>query len=48
MPGYEVWVHHSEQRHQNASVLEDDDTTDDDMMDEMLDAIRTEFEPYLV
>ena len=33
MPSYEVWVHHGEQRHQNASVVEEDDMTDCDRMD---------------
>jgi hypothetical protein len=32
MPGYEVWVHHSE------------DVTDEDRMDEMLNVICPEFE----
>jgi hypothetical protein len=43
MPGNEVWVHHGESVHQIASVVEDDDSTSDDRMDEMLDAIRSEF-----
>jgi len=46
MPGYEVWVHHGESIHQAASVVEDDDMTRDDRMDEMLDAIRPEFEAH--
>jgi hypothetical protein len=43
MSGYEMWVHHSESVCQTASVVEDDDSTSDDRMDEMLDAIRSEF-----
>jgi hypothetical protein len=39
MPGYEVWMHHSESVRQTASVVEEDDRTGDDRMDEMLDAI---------
>jgi hypothetical protein len=33
----------SQQAHQTASVVEDDDSTSDDRMDEILDAIRLEF-----
>jgi hypothetical protein len=44
MPGYEVWMHHSESVHQTASEAEKDDRRGDDRMDEMLDAIRPEVE----
>jgi hypothetical protein len=46
MPGYDVWMHHDETIHQRTtSMVEDeDDRSGDDMMDEMLDAIRTELE----
>jgi hypothetical protein len=46
MPGYDVWMHHSETIHQRtASVAEDeDDRSGDDRIDEMLDAIRSELE----
>jgi hypothetical protein len=44
MPDYEVWVHHGESVHQIASVVEDNDSTSDDRMDEMLDAMRPEFQ----
>jgi hypothetical protein len=44
MLGYDVWVHHRESVHQTTLVAEDDNSTSDDRMDEMLDAIRPEFE----
>jgi hypothetical protein len=46
MPGYEVWTHHGEPvRQRTASVAEEEeDRSGDDMMDEMLDAIRSELE----
>jgi hypothetical protein len=46
MPGYDVWTYHDETIHQRTtSVVEDeDDRSGDDRMDEMLDAIRLEFE----
>jgi hypothetical protein len=46
MPDYDVWMHHDETIHQRTtSVVEDeDDKSGDDRMDEMLDAIRLEFE----
>jgi hypothetical protein len=46
MPDYEVWTHHGESVHQKiASVVEEeDDMRGDDRMDEMLNAIRLEFE----
>jgi hypothetical protein len=46
MPGYDVWMHHSETIHQRTRfVVEDeDDRSGDDRMDEMLDAIRSELE----
>jgi hypothetical protein len=43
MSAYEVWAHHGELVHQTASVAEDDDSMSDDRMDEMVNAIRTEF-----
>jgi hypothetical protein len=43
MPGYEVWVHHSEEVPEYELVAEDD-VTDEDRMDEMLNAICLEFE----
>jgi hypothetical protein len=43
MPGYEVWVHHGEEVTENEPVAEDA-VTDDDKIDEMLNAICTEFE----
>jgi hypothetical protein len=43
MLGYEVWVHHGEEVHENELVAEDA-VTDDDRMDEMLNAIYPEFE----
>jgi hypothetical protein len=43
MPGYEVWVHHGEEVHENELVAEDA-VTDEDRMDEMLNAIYPEFE----
>jgi hypothetical protein len=41
MPGYEVWMHHSESvRQRTTSVAEEeDDRSSDDRMDEMLDPI---------
>jgi hypothetical protein len=47
MSAYEVWAHHGELVHQTASVAEDDDNMSDDRMDEMVNAIRTEFETNL-
>jgi hypothetical protein len=43
MPGYEVSVNHGESVRQNASIVEDDDSTSNDRMDEMLDDIRPKF-----
>jgi hypothetical protein len=43
MPGYEVWVHHGKEVLANELVAEDA-MTDEDRMDEMLNAICTEFE----
>jgi hypothetical protein len=43
MPGYDVWVHHSEKVTENEPVAEDD-LTDEDRMDEMFNAICPEFE----
>jgi hypothetical protein len=43
MPGYVVWVHHGESIRQTTSIAEEDDSMRDDRMDEMLDAIRSEF-----
>jgi hypothetical protein len=45
MPDYEVWTHHGESVHQTTSVAEEeDDRRGDDRMDEMFDAIWSEFE----
>jgi hypothetical protein len=46
MPGYDVWMHHSDTIHQRtAFVAEDeDDRSGDDRMDDMLDAIWPELE----
>jgi hypothetical protein len=46
MPGYDVWMHHSEIIHQRiTSMVEDEDNrSGDERMDEMLDAIRLELE----
>jgi hypothetical protein len=46
MPGYEVWMYHSETVHQRtASVAkEEDDRSSDDRMDKMLDAIWPKLE----
>jgi hypothetical protein len=43
MPGYEVWVHHGEEVHENKPVAEDV-VIDEHRMDEMLNAICPEFE----
>jgi hypothetical protein len=44
MPGYEVWVHHSESVRQTASVEEEDDTMSDNRMGEMLDEVQKFFD----
>jgi hypothetical protein len=43
MSNYEVWVRHGEEVPENEPVVEDD-VTDEDRMDEMLNAICSEFE----
>jgi hypothetical protein len=43
IPGYKVWVHHSEEVTKNESVAKDA-MTDDDRMGEMFNAICLEFE----
>jgi hypothetical protein len=43
MPGYEVWVHHSEELPESGPVAEDV-VTDENIMDEMLNDICPEFE----
>jgi hypothetical protein len=47
MPGYDVWMHHSESVHQTTSVEEENDRTGDNMMDEIPYSIRSELEPTL-
>jgi hypothetical protein len=48
IPGYEVWMHHSDPVRQTASVAkEEDDTRGDDRMDEMLNVIRPELKTSL-